>query len=344
MLKFEPLKSVNNPKSVHGIYPYRGKISSLDAEKVIGQLKKNKTLLDPFCGSGTILYEANKAGLNSIGIDMNPLAILLAKGKIEIQEDLKESLEITNALITKAKKTKKIIKNPKKNIKYFHEDSLDQILRLLNFYDEMPAYIKACFLGAICLNARGCNDYKWTSSSVGKNIEPKRYINFYDNFINKVKKHHYPLKNKTSNISYADSRKLSEIIKKNSVDYVFTSPPYFDCLDYTSYYTKIIYELLDIDRIEIKENLIQNFNSYEEDMIAVLDQLNYVCKKNALIIFVVGDKKVHGKIINGGEFFKKISPFKLIEVVERTYTNSTSKIFDSINKTSRKEQIIVWQK
>ena len=54
-LTFEALASVNNPKSVHGIYPYRGKISAVDARRVIRQIPNGMTVLDPFCGSGTIV-------------------------------------------------------------------------------------------------------------------------------------------------------------------------------------------------------------------------------------------------------------------------------------------------
>ena len=45
------------------------------------------TLLDPFCGSGTILYEAQKHGLKVIGVDQNPLAYELSKSKIELMDD-----------------------------------------------------------------------------------------------------------------------------------------------------------------------------------------------------------------------------------------------------------------
>lgn len=38
-------------------------------------------LLDPFAGSGTILVEGMLRGLNIVGIDINPLAILLCKAK-----------------------------------------------------------------------------------------------------------------------------------------------------------------------------------------------------------------------------------------------------------------------
>ena len=41
-------------------------------------------LLDPFVGSGTILVEGSLEGLNVVGIDINPLAILLCKAKTTI--------------------------------------------------------------------------------------------------------------------------------------------------------------------------------------------------------------------------------------------------------------------
>ncbi|HEY5926115.1 MAG TPA: hypothetical protein VIV11_30725 [Kofleriaceae bacterium] len=38
-------------------------------------------LVDPFCGSGTVLVEARAAGLRTIGVDLNPLAVLIARAK-----------------------------------------------------------------------------------------------------------------------------------------------------------------------------------------------------------------------------------------------------------------------
>jgi hypothetical protein len=38
-------------------------------------------LVDPFCGSGTSLVEARAAGLRAIGVDVNPLAVLVARAK-----------------------------------------------------------------------------------------------------------------------------------------------------------------------------------------------------------------------------------------------------------------------
>ncbi len=345
-LRIESIASVNNPNSIHGIYPYRGKISAIDAISVVNQLKSG-VLLDPFCGSGTIVYEASKAGLKSIGIDNNPLAYWIAKGKIasfSIKKDFKAK-EI-GVLIEKAKKNlKKSNKTSDLLEKAFHPDTLSEINSLLPFFKKMDEYSKACFLGAIALVARGCNQYIWTSSTVGKDIHPKKYINFYEKFINKIKKHVYEQVIKEEGfIHQYDSRKLSEILPKNSIDYVFTSPPYFDALDYTAYYGQIIYELFNMERVPIKKELIQNTKTYEDDMRQVLNELIRVTKKDALIIFVVGDKKIKNQIINGGDFFSKLLHHQPNKIIERQYTGSSSQIFDKLNKTKRKEQIVIWDK
>ena len=338
--------SVSNPNSMHGLYPYRGKISALDTKSIIAQLPNNGILLDPFCGSGTIVYEAQQHGLQAIGVDNNPLAIQIAKAKIF--KNNKHSLEQCEYLIEVAKKdyvNKNHSSMPNDPLRSFHADTANQIMCMKNHFKEMNDYIKGVFYGSIALVARGCNGYKWTSTTVGKNIEPKTYIDFFEKMSLKARKHAKFFSSADSldaRIISGDSRHISEYIEPKSVDFVFTSPPYFDGLDYTAYYGKLIYEIFGVDRVEIKQQLIQYVDSYEDDMRAVLNELDKVTNDNALMIFVVGDKKIKKEIINGGDFFSKIKPASYIH--ERGYTGSSSQVFDILNNTDRKEQIVVWDK
>ena len=280
------LKSVNNPRSIHGIYPYRGKIAALDAEQILSQMPKGSIVLDPFCGSGTIVYEGLKYGLHTIGIDANPIAVTLSNGKIHIPLSFLEVKDEVNILINKAKALLKAPTASEYPTSLFHEKSLNEIMRMSVFYDEMSDYVKACFLGTIALTARGCNDYKWTSSTVGKNIEPKRYIPFYDKFQLKVKKHFLPIEN-DSMVYYEDSRNLDKIIKPNSVDFIFSSPPYFDCLDYTAYYARIIYDILRQFYTIINANSI---NYYCKGVIYFTPNLGYLTTLLSDISCFIGEK------------------------------------------------------
>ena len=299
-INFRKLNSVNNPKSIHGIYPYRGKISSIDALQVIQQLPCNGTILDPFCGSGTILYEAQRHGLNAIGVDANPLAIILSKAKTQAL-DVVKILENSKEIIKKAKKLNTVKEMPNWAKKFFNIKTSEEVMRVYSFKEHMSDYELAAFYGSIALTVRACNHYKWSSTSTGKIIEPLVYVNFFEKFLTKVKKHiKYVNGSPSVKIIQYDSRKLSDAIEKDSVNFVYSSPPYFDALDYTSYYTKIIYEIdEDFKREEIRKNLIQNFSSYPDDMKKVLSEVRKVTKKGAIIIFVVGDKKTKDGIING---------------------------------------------
>lgn len=338
---FKKLKSVNNPKSVHGIYPYRGKISAVDAIQIIEQLPRKGVLLDPFCGSGTIIYEAKRMGFDVIGVDNNPIAIQIARAKLS-SIDISESILKVKNIISNIKDSKK--KMPEKAKKYFHPKTAREIMNLLGYYEEFNDYEKAVFLGAICLAARGCNHYIWSSTQIGKLAPRKKYIPLYDKFLMKLKKHYYCIDISNAKIILGDTRRLSSFIPNRSVDFVYTSPPYFDALDYTSYYTRIIHYILGTDIGEMKKGLIQNFENYEYDMKQCLSEIMKVAKEDALIIFVVGDKKRGNEIINGGQFFKQIYEREPNFIIQREYSETASKIWDKINKTQRKEQVIVWDK
>lgn len=343
---FEKINSVNNPNSMHGIYPYRGKISAIDAANIIKQLPKEGVLLDPFCGSGTIVYEGQKHGLRALGVDNNPLAVTLASAKV--YKEVTNSLEECKNFIELAKRdllAGDYEDMPEGPLKSFHIETAKEIMCMKKYFNEMNDFLKGIFYGSIALTARGCNGYVWTSSTVGKNIEPKRYIDFFEKMESKTKKHSKYFNDISlpdANIIHGDSRYLSEYIEPHSVDFVFTSPPYFDGLDYTAYYGKLIYDIFETDRVEIKKQLIQYVDSYEEDMRTVLEQLDIITTEDALMIFVVGDKKVKGGVINGGDFFNNIKEASYIE--ERSYSGSSSQVFDVLNKTDRKEQIVVWNK
>ena len=69
--------------ATHWIHWYPAKmfhrIPSVFLETV--NLPSESTILDPFCGSGTVLLEANVRGYHAVGIDINPLARLICQVK-----------------------------------------------------------------------------------------------------------------------------------------------------------------------------------------------------------------------------------------------------------------------
>ena len=92
-LSFDNLREIDTTKHVHRIHPYKGKFipqlveyflnSDTDDFKKEIYFNKNDIILDPFCGSGTALVQANELNMNAIGIDISPFNTMIANCKIE---------------------------------------------------------------------------------------------------------------------------------------------------------------------------------------------------------------------------------------------------------------------
>ncbi|MFO0663483.1 MAG: DNA methyltransferase [Polyangiaceae bacterium] len=68
---------------VHGFHSYPARMHPLTAARLVRALTEpDMRVLDPFCGSGTVLVETLLAGREPYGTDLNPLAVRLSQAKL----------------------------------------------------------------------------------------------------------------------------------------------------------------------------------------------------------------------------------------------------------------------
>ncbi|HRG98044.1 MAG TPA: DNA methyltransferase, partial [Polyangiaceae bacterium] len=68
---------------VHGFHVYPARMHPTTAARLVAlAAREGDRVLDPFCGSGTVLVEALASGRHAVGTDLNPLAVRLSRLKL----------------------------------------------------------------------------------------------------------------------------------------------------------------------------------------------------------------------------------------------------------------------
>lgn len=85
-------KKQNTRYFAHGIHEYKGKFNPQIVRAIMNicGADGHSVILDPFCGSGTSLLEAQLQGCEAYGIDINPMAAFIANTKTNIVFHQKE--------------------------------------------------------------------------------------------------------------------------------------------------------------------------------------------------------------------------------------------------------------
>jgi len=226
----------------HGIHTYPAMFIPQVARRLLENYSHvGGTVCDIFCGSGTALVESKLLGRNAYGIDLNPLAIFLAKAKTTPINPSTLTNEYFKLLPEIEKIKDKGIKRPEfNNIDFwFKEKVIIQLAKIkkaiLKIKDKnIRNYLMVSFSETVRLSSNAKNgEFKLVRIKKEKleNYNPdvlgifkkKTEVNIkgMTNFYKDVNK------NAWTKIIYGDSSKNNGI-KDNSIDCIITSPPYGD--------------------------------------------------------------------------------------------------------------------
>ncbi len=90
-------------KLIHSWDRYPAKLSGKLARYIISQVSRpGQRVLDPFGGCGTVQVECCRLGRNSLGVDINPIAAILAAAKAEYY-DLEKVRSLAQEIVSLAK-------------------------------------------------------------------------------------------------------------------------------------------------------------------------------------------------------------------------------------------------
>lgn len=269
---FAPVPRAHAVRGTHGIHKYPAKFIPQIPEWAMSYDPESpaKTILDPFCGSGTTLVEGGLLGARAIGVDINPIAVLLSRAKCSVfaQAHLRAWPEIQLAINSSAKSRAKRLEHIFSRSEgsscegvhhtwanWFKPRAIARLVALrmaiMEVTPEGP--VRNVAMSSLSAITKSCSYLNEDQIKVRYDHakEPADPFNAFD-------RHATAFFNEQAALSerFALARAQFEIIKgsaesltlaSESVDRVITSPPYINAIDYpmTHKYNLFVLGLLD---------------------------------------------------------------------------------------------------
>ncbi len=230
------------------IHPFAARMAPEIAFKALKGLPSGSTVLDPMAGSGTVLRTISELGYNGIGFDIDPLSVLMAKAWTTKISEKGFRKKVTQILKQVEKIDSKKVRLPwidkdiatQEFIKFWFAQKQTEQLRRLSYVinKEKGSYsslLKIALSRLIITKSKGASLAADVSHSrphkvrVENDFDVMREFSNSCNKITKIMVEKKPMGKVRVNIG--DARNLSKV-KSNSIDFIITSPPYLNALDY----------------------------------------------------------------------------------------------------------------
>lgn len=319
------------------------------------KVRRGDVILDPFLGVGTTLLACKERGLDGIGIEISPLFVFVSQAKIE-DYNINELMKTANWLFNRPFKRPNLNNVDHLVRRSFKRHNLEDIIffkeALLDISDKK---IRNFFILAL-MNAASKVTYAYKDGAVLKFIKKRVppfkpfYKRVVKRMINDLKKAKFS--GSTLKVYLGDARRME--LNDESVDYIITSPPYLNKIEYTKVY-EIEYRLFlggaevnpvrsyigVIPKIKIPEDmpksLIDNMplaaKAYFIDMWRAMKEMYRVLKKGGKAAIVVAGGVFPDRVIESDIILAKIAyligfrPIEIWAVNKRVATrNRTIKI------------------
>lgn len=239
--------TIGKESTLHQIAPYIGKMKSSMASALITHFtRKSDFLYDPFCGSGTVAFEAWAAGRHVIANDYSPYAYAITKAKLFPYFSLDEAInEIDNVEkeVDTFVGTIDLRRIPPWIRSFFHPETLREIIAWVQVLSSSNSYfLLSCLLGILHHQRPGFLSYP--SSHTVPYLRQKKFPSSVYPALYKYRAVRERLEKKViralKRVPELDSQfirechlsKATDCIPRNRINTIITSPPYMRRLDY----------------------------------------------------------------------------------------------------------------
>ena len=233
---------IQRPKQVH---PFPARMAPELALAALRRAPSDAVVLDPMCGSGTVLQQARKQGMLAFGFDIDPLAVLVTRVTCT-RTDAAYVRRAASKLVNEAR----AIRSPElpwvdadsataKFVDFwFHSQQQKQLRRLAYLLYERTGKVadvlRVALSRTIITKDAGASRARDVSHSRPHRVRDTNTYDVYAGFLQAVEKVvpllDAPEKGAVS-VERRDARRLPPSLK-GGIDLVVTSPPYLNAIDY----------------------------------------------------------------------------------------------------------------
>lgn len=237
--------------ATHSVDRYPAKmVPHLARFAIDGCTKKGDVILDPFCGCGTVPIESIITGRASVGVDVNPVAVFLARAKTAFYDPKILEAHCSHVIHEATLFAKAEMRTPLWLNYWFSPVTLSKLWALREaiyaMRNQMGRNYFEVLRGCLVVTVRRCSraDPRSPKPFISCRAREIRVGRHFDPFVELTRTVHRFVRAgkglrglvsgapQSCKLNIADSRNASNVIAQHSVDAVVTSPPYLTAQDY----------------------------------------------------------------------------------------------------------------
>lgn len=306
---------------VHGFHSYPARAHPTTVRRLVEDLVVPEgTVLDPFCGSGTVLVEAMLAGRAAIGTDLNPLAVLLARAKTFPHDPPKTAalVEAAKGVATFAEARRKAKAGatrrlPREDVAQFAPHVLLELDGIRAGIAEAPPAARpelSLVLSSILVKLaarRGDTSDEPMEKRIGAGYPTKLFLKKTEDLARRFGELSDLLPSPPPKARvFEDDATVLKKVEDGSVDAVITSPPYVATYDYLAHH-ELRLRWLDLDARKLARSELGARRNYarlsareamaawEGELEKLFGALARVLRRGAPVVLLIADSAAGGE-------------------------------------------------
>lgn len=314
--------------SAPDVHPYPARFIPEIPAAALELLDPEGPVLDPFCGSGTTLVEALRYGLPAVGVDLNPIACLIARVKVgewrvgdpEVLGRHRDGL--VDAALEGNSRLLRVVKEQIPRLDHwFSSDAQEVLAGAVGYLDEVDESDRWHDRLALAISAStvriGRQESDTRYAAVDKPMTRDKAAQELGVSLERIGT--WFMSSGVSGEAAVHCRDAQQLdfLPEGEAGAAIFSPPYPNAYEYWLYHKYRMY-WLGFDPISVRTNEIGarphyvgpsglDEHDFGRQMRDVLRGLHRALRPKAHVLVVIGDSRIRGRIVDNGQLFQDIA-------------------------------------